>query len=44
MKNIKIAITLAVAFGCVALTSCDPKKTGGGGQPQTYDGGDGRYK
>jgi hypothetical protein len=44
MKIMKIAIALVTILGCAALTSCDPKKPGGGGLPQKYDGGDGKYK
>lgn len=41
----KIVMLIALVTGLVlGLTGCDPKKTGGGGLPQSYDSSTGRYK
>lgn len=43
MKKTGILITIVLAI-VVCCTGCDPKKTGGGGKPQSYDRGSGQYK
>ena len=44
MKKITSLVLLALTVAAtILLTGCDPKKTGGGGQPQSYDSSTGRY-
>lgn len=43
MKKILIVVLTVVTLS-LCLTGCEPKKTGGGGQQQSYDRNSGQYK
>ena len=41
---IRLLCVITVMGSLILLTGCDPKKTGGGGQQQSYDSSSGQYK